>query len=115
MSFTKESARISGSKSKRGQGKLTKESKEIFIDVLNANKDNINLWLMDTAKDNPSKALELLLKISSFIIPKPKAMDIVLTDTKNDLSHLTDEELDEQLHQARRLNDNYDPITRTFK
>ena len=103
MAFTKETARISGSKSKRGEGRLTKETKEIFIDVLNANKKNINLWLKDTAKDSPSKALELLLKISSFVLPKPKAMDIFLNDTKNDLSQLTDEELEEQLYQSDRI------------
>lgn len=103
MAFTKETARISGSKSKRGAGKLTKETKEIFIDILNANKSNINLWLKETAKDSPSKALELLLKISSFVLPKPKAIDISLNDTKNDLSQLTDEELEEQLYQSDRI------------
>ena len=68
MAFTKETARISGRKSKRGQGKVKTETKEIFTDILDANQDNIQEWLNETARESPSKALELLIKISAFIL-----------------------------------------------
>lgn len=121
MAFTKETARISGRKSKRGQGKVKTETKEIFTDILDANQGNIQEWLNETARESPSKALELLIKISAFVLPKPKAVDINLVQNKcscEKLKELTDEELEEKLHQANRVlysDDIYDPKTRKFK
>ena len=94
MAFTKETALISCRKSKRGQGKVKTETKEIFTDILDANQDNIQEWLNETARESPSKALELLIKISSFVLPKPKAVDINLVQNNcscEKLKELTDE------------------------
>lgn len=116
MKFNKETASLNGRKSKRGLSKTNQELRDIFQNVIEANEENIGVWLNEAAKESPTKGLELLLKISSFIMSKPKAISVNLENDKKDLSQLTDEELAEQLHQTRRvLYDNYDSATRTFK
>ncbi len=116
MKFNKETAKLNGKKSKRGLSKSNQELRDIFQNVIEANEKNIGKWLEATAKESPTKALELLLKISSFIMSKPKAISVDLTSDKDELSSMSDEELEERLHQANRvLYDNYDSATRTFK
>ena len=116
MKFNKETAKLNGQKSKRGLSKTNQELRDVFQNVIEANEKNIGIWLNEAAKESPTKALELLLKISSFIMSKPKAISVNLESDKDDTSNLTDEELSERLHQANRvLYDNYDSKTRTFK
>ena len=96
--------------------KTNQELRNIFQGVIEANEKNIGKWLEATAKESPTKALELLLKISSFIMSKPKAISVNLESDKDELSSISDEELEERLHQCNRvLYENYDPKTRTFK
>ena len=80
MAFTKETATEAGKKSKRGQDKQMKEARDVFKEVLSDNKENVQVWLDEVAKDNPGKALELLLKLGSFVIPKPKFVEIQNND-----------------------------------
>ena len=116
MKFNKETAKLNGKKSKRGLSKTNQELRNIFQVVIEANEKNIGKWLEATAKESPTKALELLLKISSFIMSKPKAISVNLESDKDELSSISDEELEERLHQCNRvLYENYDPKTRTFK
>mgnify|MGYP006950446496 CR=1 FL=1 len=116
MKFNKETAKLNGQKSKRGLSKTNQELRDIFQNVIEANEKNIGIWLNEAAEQSPIKALELLLKISSFIMSKPKSISVNLEEQKDDMSSLTDEELNERLHQANRvLYDNYDSATRTFK
>jgi len=116
MKFNKETAKLNGKKSKRGLSKTNQELRNIFQGVIEANEKNIGKWLEATAKESPTKALELLLKISSFIMSKPKAISVNLESDKDELSSISDEELEERLHQCNRvLYENYDPKTRTFK
>ena len=116
MKFNKETAKLNGKKSKRGLSKTNQELRNIFQGVIEANEKNIGKWLEATAKESPTKALELLLKISSFIMSKPKAISVNLESDKDELSSISDEELEERLHQCNRvLYENYDQKTRTFK
>ena len=116
MKFNKENAKLNCKKRKRGLSKTNQELMNIFQGVIEANEKNIGKWLEATAKESPTKALELLLKISSFIMSKPKAISVNLESDKDELSSISDEELEERLHQCNRvLYENYDPKTRTFK
>ena len=76
MAFNSESGAIAGSKSKRGADNNLREVREVYLNLLEANTDNIQKWLDEVAQEDPAKALELLLKISSFVIPKPKTVQI---------------------------------------
>ena len=118
MGFTKETARKGGKASKRGKSKTTVELRNTFTSILSDNETNIQKWLDKTAEQDPAKALDLIMKIASFVISKPKIE--AANEFKEqrlfvdeDLSLLTDEELDEELHQANRvIYDDYDPILR---
>ncbi len=58
--------------------KSTKEIRERFNDLLENNLSNIEKWLTATAEKDPAKALDLLLKLSEFVVPKLKAADLNL-------------------------------------
>ena len=76
MAFDKETAKEAGQKSKRGKDTQLKEVRELFLQLLEGNKGKIQEWLDEVAKDNPAKAIELILKISSYVIPKPRPLEI---------------------------------------
>lgn len=72
---------ISGNIAGRPKGtkdKSTKEIRERFNDLLENNLPNIEKWLTSTAEKDPAKALDLLLKLSEFVVPKLKAADLNL-------------------------------------
>lgn len=86
----------------RGKGNLnktTKEIKEAYLQLISGNLDSIQEWLDRVAVTDPAKAMELLLKLSPFVIPKlteetnPAPINIMLpkgvenkdiTDTQTD-------------------------------
>ena len=76
MGFNKETAKAAGAKSKRGTNEQVKELRGLFLDVLDNNKSNIQYWIDEVAEKDPAKALELLLKFSTFVIPKPKIQEL---------------------------------------
>lgn len=82
MAFDTETGKEAGKKSKRSADTQLKELRKIYSDILENNKDNIQSWFDKVAKDDTAKALELMLKLSSFIIPKPRSIEIT-TDEKN--------------------------------
>lgn len=59
-------------------GKSTIRIKEFYVDLLEGNLQNIQLWLNQTASEDPAKALDFLLKLSPFVIPKKSETDITL-------------------------------------
>lgn len=52
------------------------EIKEAFQFLVEGNLSNIETWLKSTAAKDPAKALELVLKLSEFVLPKMKATEI---------------------------------------
>jgi hypothetical protein len=54
----------------------TEEIKKYYVDLLHGNLDNIQLWLNQTASQDPAKALDFLLKLSPFVIPKKQETDL---------------------------------------
>ena len=77
MAFDKETAKMAGQKSKRRQDTQLKALRSLFSEVIDTNKSKIQGWIDEVGKDDPAKALEILLKFSSFIIPKPKTIEII--------------------------------------
>ncbi len=106
MPFDSKTAATAGEKSKRGQSKTTLELQSSFNTILSNNVDNIDKWINDVAEKEPAKALDLILKMSSFIMPKMRAIqseDLGKQCDCEDLSKLSDEELNERLRQANRV------------
>lgn len=85
-----------GGRKKGTPNKSTKETRETFKKVLNDNLDNLDVWLNKVADKNPEKAINILLKISEFIIPKLNKIEVEETP-KDEFENMTDEELDAEL------------------
>jgi hypothetical protein len=76
MAFTKG---ISGNPRGRRPGskdKAKKDIKQAFQSLIENNLSNIEKWLNEVAVDNPAKALDIILKLTEFILPKMKAMEL---------------------------------------
>lgn len=67
-----------GGRKKGTANKVTKEIKEAYQQLINNNLDNLDTWIKDIAKDNPVKAMELIIKLSDFVLPKMKNIESTL-------------------------------------
>jgi hypothetical protein len=76
MGFNSQTGSAAGKKSKRGEDIQLKAIRGKFHSVLEKNQPNIQKWLDEVAKDDPAKALELLLKLSSYVMPKPRTVEL---------------------------------------
>jgi hypothetical protein len=69
----------SGNVKGRPQGakdKAKADIKQAFQSLVEGNLSNIETWLSAVATKDPAKALEFMLRISEFIVPKMKAMEL---------------------------------------
>lgn len=69
----------SGNPNGRPKGAKTASSekvKQFYLELLDGNLENIQRWLNQTAHEDPAKALDFLLKLSPFVIPKKTETDI---------------------------------------
>ena len=74
MSF-KVGNKLAGSR-KGVPNKATKEIREAFKLLVQGNLENMKGWLSDVAEEDPEKALNILLKMSEFIVPKLQRQEI---------------------------------------
>ena len=67
----------------RGKGtpnKTTKEIREAYQNLVEMNLDNMTMWLEQVAMVDPEKAMDLMLKLSEYIIPKLARQEVVGSD-----------------------------------
>jgi hypothetical protein len=76
MAFDKETGKEAGKKSKRGKDTKLEEIREVYCDILENNKNNIQKWFDEVAAKDPEKALDLMLKLGSYVIAKPRSLEI---------------------------------------
>jgi len=50
--------------------KSTAEIRDAFEKLLHDNLDNMNGWLSDVAQEDPERALNIIVKMAEFIVPK---------------------------------------------
>jgi hypothetical protein len=55
---------------KGGENKVTTEIRQAYADLIHGNLDNITVWLQEVAVRDPQKAIECLIKLSPFVLPK---------------------------------------------
>jgi hypothetical protein len=63
----------SGNPSGRKKGvpnKVTGAIRDAFEELLRGNLGKVEKWLQDTAEEDPGKAVDLMLKMAEFCIPK---------------------------------------------
>lgn len=111
MSFNTQTAKEAGKRSKRGKDSTVSKIRNLYSDFLNNNGNKIQSLFDEVAQDDPAKALDFILKLSAYIIPKPKDED---EKAENDLSNvptwlrpggmdeLSEEEFQSKLAHAKR-------------
>ena len=61
---------------KGSPNKSTQEIRDAYKKLLEDNLDNMSVWLADVAADDPQKAIDLMLKLSEYLIPKLARQEI---------------------------------------
>jgi hypothetical protein len=70
----------------RGKGtpnKSTAEIREAYQKLVDDNLDNMKIWLERVAEDDPNKALDMMLKLSEYFIPKLARQELTGADGKD--------------------------------
>ena len=73
----------SGNPNGRAKGKpnkTTKEIREAYQKLVEDNLTNMTKWLGEVAAENPEKAMELMLKLSEYMIPKLARQEVTGAD-----------------------------------
>ena len=65
---------------KGSPNKSTQEIRDAYKKLLEDNLDNMSVWLADVAADDPQKAIDLMLKLSEYLIPKLARQEVVGND-----------------------------------
>lgn len=65
-----------GGRTKGTPNKTTAEIREAFNELISSKLPELSKWMDEVAKDNPEKALEIIIKFSDFIIPKLQRTEI---------------------------------------
>ena len=60
--------------------KITADIKESFQSLVEGNLSNIGTWLEQVADKDPAKAIDLLIRLSEFILPKIRAVELTGKD-----------------------------------
>ncbi len=55
--------------------KVSKDVREAYQALIESNLENMNSWLSEVSKENPAKALELMIRLSDFVLPKLKQIE----------------------------------------
>jgi len=58
------------------ENKLTKEIRQQYQNLLDNNIGKLQDLLDKVAEENPTKAIELILKVSEFVLPKLRAVEV---------------------------------------
>ena len=65
---------------KGAPNKTTKEIRQAYQNLVEMNLDNMTMWLQEVAMVDPEKAMDLMLKLSEYIIPKLARQEVVGQD-----------------------------------
>lgn len=75
MSFTKGKSGNPQGRKPGSKDKAQTDIKEAFQTLVENNLSNVETWLNEVAAENPAKALDFMLRLSEFIVPKQKAVE----------------------------------------
>ena len=59
-----------GGREKGTPNKITKDIKEAYQHLIEANIENLDSWLNIVAKNDPAKAMDIMIKLSEYVVPK---------------------------------------------
>ena len=70
MPFKKDDPNINRNGKPKGPNKVTREVRKAYQKLTEDNLENMSVWLNQVAADNPEKAMDLMLRLSEYVIPK---------------------------------------------
>lgn len=85
-----------GGRKKGTPNKEVKDIREAFKVLIENNLDKMDLWINQLAEKNPEKAINTILRLSDFILPKLTKTEITQLP-KDEYENMTDEELDAEI------------------
>ena len=85
-----------GGRKKGTPNKEVKDIREAFQVLIENNLDKMDLWINQLAEKNPEKAINTILRLSDFILPKLTKTEITQLP-KDEYANMTDEELDAEI------------------
>ena len=103
MPFTKDTAREAGKRSKRGKDANVTTIRNLYAEFLDNNTDKIQTLFDRVAQEDAAKALDILFKFSSYVLPKPTMMDEQIALKDHDFNNMSDEEFKAKLEQANKV------------
>lgn len=68
---------------KGSQNRATKQIREAYQKLTEDNLDNMSIWLADIAAEDPAKAMDMMLRLSEYIIPKLARQEVTGQDGKD--------------------------------
>ena len=89
MAFKKGEVTNPNGRPKGKPNKTTVEIREAYQRLVEDNLTNMTLWLADVAADNPEKAMDLMLKLSEYMIPKLARQEVTGAEGKDLFKNIT--------------------------
>lgn len=89
---------------KGSANKVTTEIRDAYKMLIENNLDNLTDWIKTIAENSPEKAIELIIKLSEYVVPKLNRTEIKTT-TINDLVLLTREERAKRIKELQSKKD----------
>ena len=62
------------------ENRNTREIREAYQRLVESNLENMSLWIADIAAENPEKAMDTMIKLSEYVIPKLARQELVGND-----------------------------------
>ena len=65
---------------KGSSNKVTMEIREAYQNLVEMNLENMSAWLAQIAADDPNKAMDTMIKLSEYVIPKLARQEVTGAD-----------------------------------
>ena len=95
-----------GGRTKGTPNRQTQEIREAYKQLIEMNLDNMSKWISTIAEDSPEKAVDLIVKLSDFVIPKLNRTEIKDVTNIQDLHQLTPQERQARIIELKNNIDN---------
>ena len=79
----KEGQEKKGGRAKGTPNKSTAEIRDAYQKLVDDNLTNMTEWLVQVAAENPERAMDLMLKLSEYMIPKLARQEVTGADGKD--------------------------------
>lgn len=82
----------SGNRAGRPKGSLNKataDAREAFKNLMEKNTPQMQKWLEEVAAEDPAKALDLMMKIAEFVLPKLQRQELVGNEGEDLFKNIT--------------------------